>query len=1712
MKIKQYYFLFIFLTMLTFSASSQILKPNYPVAAQSLTRGLDTSLLTVQIGFTSMCTEDTVTVQLPEGISYIAGSVTKISGTGSYTITDANLSNLRVPTFEVAGVSTAGDLTFTIKRVAQCGTLVSGKDTVLVKGSCGSNQEDDAVLNTYNISAPSFSLSSPAPITGAIVGSVYNRSIVVTNGGNGDADTVHYFVVYQDAGAENTSGTNDIDVNGLSFSPYKMSGDTLFYKLFGASLFGGDDLLTNGESITINETVEVLKCGPVTQYAAGWGANANNICEYASGSSSISMVGGVPALTSLTRTQIGYVDRCTPYDLNFTAINGGTGNDTAGAMFNVLIQHGYVYPNRSTVQAYNGGIMEYTNGRINGNVITTFTDAGNIVNMDLDNLFPTSGPDPDGPGGLADIDGDGFYDDLARGDTLIYTLNLRWKCDLACGTDKIQYTGARIHYDNMCGDSRSTNPVHSYRPLYESSFTGTAYLPANIIGGTPFRIELKEGHYINSYVNSNTNTRYEWKLVLPPGFSVSGTGNPEYGTTASTYTQVGDSIYIKSTSNSLRDAAIDLVLTCGAGGNVSFDYTLTKIDNDVTNCRCQGNLICATVTAAAFCPGPCPDGPSNYIPVVSRTDGSLGWTDNTMAARQVASAISAYDLSKALFLDTIQIMGTARQNSTVDNLHLEVSLPRAGANNKLAPLDLDVTIIRAGVSFEYNVPASTDNSAAGTQIVNWDISSGISGLPGGTMLPGDSIVTVSRYTVAVNAGLPQNDVQSGGRFFHFSIIGGAREFCFDPVPEMYLVGTHSVDGRNGFYASGCNVSAFGGSGSNLARRFNTSGQNYANEFRPVFYIDSVVMLRPEGYDLVSMTNNIGGGTMTPNRVDGDTFAYINPGTWRPLDLTVTNTYGASFVYRFQPTCKTPATATHGIKFYIKDFYYANATKPTYPAAYQYIQSSGSGNTASRTSFRTQGVTYSTSDKPDLVIQNLTGEVKGSTPQHSWDIEIRNDGLSPAANTWLSAEIPASSGISIDSVVLVSSGTALTPTSYGVNNAWYPISMAGIPSSGTEVARVFFKYSNCSSDSIYFKTGWNCGSYPSPDPLSDPNACNVDSVTGKVVPQESRIQLSVQRQPGDSGTMGRIDLCTQDTVIIQVNSALDANVVNPKIQIFVPTGVVVANPLPVEYPNGSGNYENLTTTSIPGGVEIDLTDHTGMGSDGIPGLIQNPTAPGRQARVLIDFTTNCDHTSGSPLRFRIFGEQPCGAKADGNNRSSSSDGIDITGAVANGAIGVTLNLPNDTFKCNPGVQTLTLVSTPVITGTQLGDTIIYIIPEGTNYKGNFTSISNCATCTATPVSGIAGATLVKIALQPGIASGSTISYSFDVGLNLSGSCTDTKIEAQAKRSIPPLMCGAMICANSSVIVGSEDKDIVVARPQFSFSSYDAANNYPYAAPYKYNYWGSLLNSANVESGDSLIVSTYFDKNQNGAFDRGIDSFIKKTKIMGAVNGGSSVMFADSFTSVTAKPSPTRPLFSILDTADGNCICNALTQSTFLNALPVELMFIRAEHAGAGFAKVRWSTSSEYNSSHFDVYRSTDGVNFENIGTVAAAGNSQSVRNYMFMDDISRLPAGKVFYKLKQVDFNGSFVWTETTDLSIHITKTGVSVSPNPAQNSIEINAQGFAEGVYDLQIFDMSGKLVKSDLLKVSEFNDAKTVDLSALPVGVYTLRVHNESIKLLINR
>ena len=67
------------------------------------------------------------------------------------------------------------------------------------------------------------------------------------------------------------------------------------------------------------------------------------------------------------------------------------------------------------------------------------------------------------------------------------------------------------------------------------------------------------------------------------------------------------------------------------------------------------------------------------------------------------------------------------------------------------------------------------------------------------------------------------------------------------------------------------------------------------------------------------------------------------------------------------------------------------------------------------------------------------------------------------------------------------------------------------------------------------------------------------------------------------------------------------------------------------------------------------------------------------------------------------------------------------------------------------------------------------------------------------------------------------------------------------------------------------------------------------------------------------------------------------------------------------------------------------------------------------QLNWTTATEKNNSHFNIQRSNDGLNFENITKVMGKGNSSSINNYFYTD--VNVPNNNLYYRLQQVDVDG-----------------------------------------------------------------------------------------------
>ena len=146
---------------------------------------------------------------------------------------------------------------------------------------------------------------------------------------------------------------------------------------------------------------------------------------------------------------------------------------------------------------------------------------------------------------------------------------------------------------------------------------------------------------------------------------------------------------------------------------------------------------------------------------------------------------------------------------------------------------------------------------------------------------------------------------------------------------------------------------------------------------------------------------------------------------------------------------------------------------------------------------------------------------------------------------------------------------------------------------------------------------------------------------------------------------------------------------------------------------------------------------------------------------------------------------------------------------------------------------------------------------------------------------------------------------------------------------------------------------------------------------------------------------------------------------------------------------------------------------------------------------WKTAQEQNSSHYTIEKSTDGVSWKAMGTVPAAGNSNTERSYLFTDNN---PAQNSYYRIAQFDIDGRVARTNILRSSC-IPGNDFSVWPNPFANRIFISVTADRPSGAVIKIFDSKGALVKKQDATVLAGNTQLTVHTGHLPAGAYNLSV-----------
>ncbi|MBO9198881.1 MULTISPECIES: T9SS type A sorting domain-containing protein [Niastella] len=171
------------------------------------------------------------------------------------------------------------------------------------------------------------------------------------------------------------------------------------------------------------------------------------------------------------------------------------------------------------------------------------------------------------------------------------------------------------------------------------------------------------------------------------------------------------------------------------------------------------------------------------------------------------------------------------------------------------------------------------------------------------------------------------------------------------------------------------------------------------------------------------------------------------------------------------------------------------------------------------------------------------------------------------------------------------------------------------------------------------------------------------------------------------------------------------------------------------------------------------------------------------------------------------------------------------------------------------------------------------------------------------------------------------------------------------------------------------------------------------------------------------------------------------------------------------------------------------------LPVTLVSFTAQLANDK-VWLTWSTKQEDNVSNYGIEKSYDGKEFEQTGLLFPAEEQAITNNYSFKDPVKNTAVGVIYYRLKMVDKNGQYKYSEIRTVRIGNSNNGsarITTWPNPVANELHVSLPtSWADQTVSCQVLNGMGSLVKSFTIQQTAI-----IGLSDVPPGTYYIKLIN---------
>ncbi len=198
-----------------------------------------------------------------------------------------------------------------------------------------------------------------------------------------------------------------------------------------------------------------------------------------------------------------------------------------------------------------------------------------------------------------------------------------------------------------------------------------------------------------------------------------------------------------------------------------------------------------------------------------------------------------------------------------------------------------------------------------------------------------------------------------------------------------------------------------------------------------------------------------------------------------------------------------------------------------------------------------------------------------------------------------------------------------------------------------------------------------------------------------------------------------------------------------------------------------------------------------------------------------------------------------------------------------------------------------------------------------------------------------------------------------------------------------------------------------------------------------------------------------------------------------------------------------VFENIPIVDGMYFTLGNTSPINITPLPIELLSFDAKLNG-NHVDLNWITSTEINNDYFVIERAGGDLIWNEILTQPGAGNSNTQLAY---SDVDRFPLNGVsYYRLKQIDFDGAFTYSDVISVRNTAVKTNdILIYPNPNNTeSVTISISQLDENPMTITMTDISGKIILKEVGMIGQ--NIANINYGSVPAGVYLINVNSNSI------